>query len=365
MPKHPFMKFFPAEFMADTAILNTDAIGCWALLMCELWRKSDGTKEFAIDELGALWKKDDEAAHRILEKLAIETLDLEKVETPTGTIFRVTARRIKRDKKELRGGADRQQRMRDNGGGDPLRWLATRARILERDKNRCAYCGRKASTVDHIIPRAYGGDESDENLTGCCSACNGMKNDRSLKSFKEILGHEFYDESRVYNAEHHAAEVQKFRSSEKTKEVKDTSLLSSAAETGAPDAKRTEPSKTGATPLESKEKRQGDDVLDTSPILFEFPVKAAPGQPRAWALRESKVGQYRTTFTGVPVDAEITKARQWLVDNPTRQKTARGMPKFLFGWLERKNNRHVGGWNGQPRQDGFATATPGKYTKQN
>lgn len=33
----------------------------------------------------------------------------------------------------------------------------TRAALMHRDGNRCAYCGSKAETIDHVIPRSRGG----------------------------------------------------------------------------------------------------------------------------------------------------------------------------------------------------------------
>lgn len=32
----------------------------------------------------------------------------------------------------------------------------SRRGVLIRDQHRCAYCGRRASTVDHVVPRAQG-----------------------------------------------------------------------------------------------------------------------------------------------------------------------------------------------------------------
>ena len=39
----------------------------------------------------------------------------------------------------------------------------TRAALMHRDRFRCAYCGAKADTVDHVVPRSRGGDHSWEN----------------------------------------------------------------------------------------------------------------------------------------------------------------------------------------------------------
>jgi 5-methylcytosine-specific restriction endonuclease McrA len=36
----------------------------------------------------------------------------------------------------------------------------TRAGVLRRDQRRCAYCGRRADTIDHVVPRSRGGQHS-------------------------------------------------------------------------------------------------------------------------------------------------------------------------------------------------------------
>jgi 5-methylcytosine-specific restriction endonuclease McrA len=56
----------------------------------------------------------------------------------------------------------------------------TRAALMHRDRFRCAYCGTKADTVDHVVPRSRGGDHSWENCVASCSTCNHRKGDRLL-----------------------------------------------------------------------------------------------------------------------------------------------------------------------------------------
>ena len=41
------------------------------------------------------------------------------------------------------------------------------------------YCGKAASTIDHILPRSRGGADSWENLVACCLRCNNVKGDRT------------------------------------------------------------------------------------------------------------------------------------------------------------------------------------------
>lgn len=56
----------------------------------------------------------------------------------------------------------------------------TRAALMHRDRFRCAYCGDRAETIDHVIPRSRGGGHSWENCVACCAPCNHRKADRLL-----------------------------------------------------------------------------------------------------------------------------------------------------------------------------------------
>lgn len=52
-----------------------------------------------------------------------------------------------------------------------------RKNILKRDKHICQYCGHNSQpmTVDHIIPKSYGGKDTWENLVCACPKCNRLK----------------------------------------------------------------------------------------------------------------------------------------------------------------------------------------------
>jgi 5-methylcytosine-specific restriction endonuclease McrA len=58
-----------------------------------------------------------------------------------------------------------------------------RLRIYMRDKFRCQYCGDKKGvaelTLDHILPRSRGGDNTPVNIVTACIACNNRKSDRT------------------------------------------------------------------------------------------------------------------------------------------------------------------------------------------
>lgn len=59
--------------------------------------------------------------------------------------------------------------------------VLTRRNILRRDIYKCGYCGRSdiALTMDHVFPKARGGDDSWENLITACTVCNNRKGDRT------------------------------------------------------------------------------------------------------------------------------------------------------------------------------------------
>jgi 5-methylcytosine-specific restriction endonuclease McrA len=58
-----------------------------------------------------------------------------------------------------------------------------RLRVYLRDKFRCQYCGDKKTaaelTLDHILPRSRGGDNSPVNIVTACLQCNNRKRDRT------------------------------------------------------------------------------------------------------------------------------------------------------------------------------------------
>lgn len=54
--------------------------------------------------------------------------------------------------------------------------------IYKRDKNTCQYCGStKRLTIDHVIPKSLGGDNTWQNLVVACSSCNILKADKRLE----------------------------------------------------------------------------------------------------------------------------------------------------------------------------------------
>lgn len=58
-----------------------------------------------------------------------------------------------------------------------------RAEILQRDAHRCRYCGAEATHIDHIVPYAFGGPNTEENLVACCARCNCLERGETFPSW--------------------------------------------------------------------------------------------------------------------------------------------------------------------------------------
>jgi 5-methylcytosine-specific restriction endonuclease McrA len=56
----------------------------------------------------------------------------------------------------------------------------TRRAVMHRDAVRCAYCQRRADTIDHVVPRSRGGKHEWVNVVAACASCNHRKADRLL-----------------------------------------------------------------------------------------------------------------------------------------------------------------------------------------
>lgn len=68
-------------------------------------------------------------------------------------------------------------------------------------------------------------------------------------------------------------------------------------------------------------------------------------------MNAAAIPSYQETYPHVAIVAELRKAQRWLLDNADRRKTARGMPRFINGWLARQENH-------RPMQGGRRQSDP-------
>ena len=93
--------------------------------------------------------------------------------------------------------------------------------------------------------------------------------------------------------------------------------------------------------------------------LLTFPTT---GNPKEWSLTQTKLDEWQGTYATIDVLGRCKVALQWIKDNPSKRKTARGMPRFLSAWMERdSNNPKVPKINpGAPAAETRAEADPAK-----
>lgn len=54
---------------------------------------------------------------------------------------------------------------------------------------------------------------------------------------------------------------------------------------------------------------------------------------RTWTPPAAKIAEYRQSFPGLRLDAELRAAVQWCRDNPAKRKSAADIERFVGGWL--------------------------------
>lgn len=115
MPKLPFMKFYPSDFIVDTQTLSVEEVGCWIKLMCHIWIQSKtGTIVLSNREISLLWGLPDEEALDIFCRLWDKGIFENKRTVPQEDCHKddnnyvincITSRRISKDKKQLKTNA--------------------------------------------------------------------------------------------------------------------------------------------------------------------------------------------------------------------------------------------------------------------
>ena len=67
--------------------------------------------------------------------------------------------------------------------------VLSRKNILKRDNHTCQYCGVRSvpMTIDHVISRKKGGEETWDNLVAACVPCNARKGNHSPREAQMVL----------------------------------------------------------------------------------------------------------------------------------------------------------------------------------
>ena len=61
--------------------------------------------------------------------------------------------------------------------------------------SKCCYCGKEATSLDHIVPRFRSGSTTRNNLIPACVSCNTNKGSEEMEAW--FRKQKFYEESRL------------------------------------------------------------------------------------------------------------------------------------------------------------------------
>jgi hypothetical protein len=89
----------------------------------------------------------------------------------------------------------------------------------------------------------------------------------------------------------------------------------------------------------SSDERPLSDGMPDSPEFIRLPLNNG----EEFSVTESMVTEWQALYPAVDVRQQLRNQCGWLTSEPTRRKTARGIKKFITGWLAREQDRG-GGW---------------------
>ena len=75
-----------------------------------------------------------------------------------------------------------------------------------------------------------------------------------------------------------------------------------------------------------------------------------------WEADEQLLATWKASYQAVDVDSELNAMASWLMSNPTKRKTLRGMSRFCNAWLSRAQDKGGVGM-GKPKRNGKAIPT--------
>lgn len=90
------------------------------------------------------------------------------------------------------------------------------------------------------------------------------------------------------------------------------------------------------------------DEPSSPPAVLVFPCD---GSPEQWSLTQEQADEWSGLYPSLDITAESRGALAWVLADPTRNKTANGMKRFLVGWFGRAQNRGNGRTKPPPQRE--------------
>lgn len=97
-----------------------------------------------------------------------------------------------------------------------------------------------------------------------------------------------------------------------------------------------------------EEKERDKDIIVSKDTICPELEKSTPGSSEIllplldgtfYEVPEDKLNKWGEAFPAVDIVQELRKMYLWLESNPKKRKTRRGVERFIYGWLERAQNK--------------------------
>lgn len=93
-------------------------------------------------------------------------------------------------------------------------------------------------------------------------------------------------------------------------------------------------------------------TADAAPAAGVFELPLIGGSE--WQVLPKFYEELVLTYPGISVMGELQKMRMWLIANPIRGKTLKGMARAVNSWMDRAQNSNRGGSNGKQNKAAFS-----------
>lgn len=91
----------------------------------------------------------------------------------------------------------------------------------------------------------------------------------------------------------------------------------------------------------------------------EPPVITLPLNDKTeYPITQKDVDEWSELYPAVDIMQELRKMRGWLLDNPTKRKTQKGIRRFAGSWLAREQDKYHAGKKSSPATGGQETSNP-------
>ncbi|MEM9151372.1 MAG: hypothetical protein AAGB19_13070 [Cyanobacteria bacterium P01_F01_bin.3] len=87
------------------------------------------------------------------------------------------------------------------------------------------------------------------------------------------------------------------------------------------------------------------EVAVIDPVVIGLPTNKHSTKGEEYCVLETHVAEFRALYPAVDVDQNLRNMRGWLVNNPTKRKTLKGMSTFVNSWLAREQDKARGSPN--------------------